>query len=137
MIKFDWQAILSSIFSRTGLTIIGLSIVLIGSALYLTQCGENLYFWHGVKKDKAGIANQMQQANVIRSEIANLQNANAQVQANINADTRDYANQTYGREDLKVETNQALANYQKAVNTNSNVDKAAEDLNRVLEKLDQ
>jgi hypothetical protein len=138
MVKIDWSAVWESMVKhKFWLTIIGLALLLLFVAGYLTQCGGNWMFWRGVKKDKQAIANQMQQADAVRSEIGNLQNVNAQIQTNINADTQALANQVYGREEIKAQTDQALANYQKAVNANSNVDKAAEDLNRVLEKLDQ
>jgi hypothetical protein len=43
----------------------------------------------------------------------------------------------FGHEDAKKETNQALGNFQKAVNANANIDRTLEDLNKALERLDQ
>jgi biopolymer transport protein ExbB/TolQ len=137
LIKLDWQAIASSIFSRTGLIVIGLCILLIGSTLYLTQCGENLYFWHGVKGTQANINAAITEISNINGQIANLQVKKTELQVNINADTQALANQVYGREEIKTEVNKTLANYQKSVNANSNVNATTEDFQKALDKLNQ
>jgi hypothetical protein len=122
-------------FSKTGLLILGLIIVLVGSALYITDCGSNYFFNRGVKKDKEAIANNLDKATEAKANIAENEKVLVGVNTNINAHTEDLLKQVYGREEIKVQVNQAIANYQIAVSTNTNVDRTAEDLKRKIQEI--
>lgn len=117
--------------------IAGLAIVLIGAALYMTDCGSTWSFNRGVKKDKEAIANKVDEIKTIESQISELEQQKAEKTGELERDVEEYQRNVFGRDEAKAETNRALANFNAAVNSNSNVDRTAEDLKRILEKLDQ
>jgi small-conductance mechanosensitive channel len=121
---------------KTWLIYGALAIVLIGIALGLYSCGDEYLFKSKLQKDKDAIKTETNQIANITSEIHELEKTKAAAQANVNAATAQLEKDIFGREELKKETNQALANFQKAVNANANIDRTAEDLKRVLDKLD-
>jgi hypothetical protein len=123
-------------FSKTGLLILGLIIVLVGSALYITDCGSSYFFNRGVDKLKANVNAAINDAANIKQQEANLEQKKIEANANVNAAVSDLQRQTYGHEQDKAITNQALANFNKALASNSNIDRTAEDLKRQIERLD-
>jgi hypothetical protein len=122
-------------FSKTGLLILGLIIVLVGSALYITDCGSNYFFNRGINILQANVNAALQDAANIKQQEANLEQKKIEANANVNAAVTEYQKQVFGHEDAKKETNQALANYNRALATNTNVDATKEDVLKALEKL--
>lgn len=135
MIKLNYSAIWASLTSRTGLIVIGLVIVLVGSVLWMTDCGSGYLFNRGVRKDKEAIANNLDKAKEVKANIAADEKVLNEVNVNINADTQELLKQVYGREEIKAQVNQAIANYQEAVRSNANIDRTAEDLKRKIQEL--
>ena len=122
---------------KTYLVIGGLAVLLVGAALFLYSCGDDYLFKSKVQKDKEAIANTAQEIANVSKEIANLQLQKEGLKANLNTATEQLHKDVFGHEEAKKESNQALANLQKAIETNSNVDRTVEDLNRALERLEQ
>lgn len=115
----------------------GLGLLLILVALFLYQCGDEYLFKSKIQKQKDGIASELKEIGNISNQIANLQEKKAAAAANVNTATQELHKDLFGLDEAKKESNQALANLQKAVNANSNVDRTVEDLNKILEKLEQ
>lgn len=115
----------------------GLGLLLILAALFLYQCGDDYIFKSKVQKEKDAIANDLKEIANKSNQITELEKEKAALTANVNTATQELTNSLFGLEDAKKETNQALANLQKAVNSNSNVDRTVEELNKILEKLDE
>ncbi len=88
-----------------------------------------------INKQKQKIANTVTEIGTIKDQISNLEQQKAEKQGELQRDVETLANQTYGLEDAKKETNAALANYNRALQTNSNVNATAEDLQRLVDKL--
>jgi hypothetical protein len=115
----------------------GLGLLLVGTALFLYQCGGDYAFKSKVQKDKDAIANTAKEIANISNTIVNLELQKESLKTNVNAATEQLQKDLFGHEDAKKETNQALGNFQKAVNANANIDRTLEDLNKALERLDQ
>jgi hypothetical protein len=122
-------------FSKTGLLILGLAIVLIGSVLWMTDCGSGYFFNRGIEKLKTNVNVAVQEAANIKREEANLEQRKIEANANVNAAVSELQRETYGHEQDKAETNKALANFNKALATNGDIDRTAEDLKRQAERL--
>lgn len=136
--KLDYSAIWESAMAHKKLwVIVALAAILIISAMYMTDCGSNWSFNRGVNKQKQVIANNLDQIRAANAQIANLEQQKAAAQANINAAVQDYQKATYGLDNAKTETNQALANLNSAIKSNSNIDRSADDVLKALEKLNQ
>lgn len=88
-----------------------------------------------INKQKQKIANTVTEIGTIKDQISSLEQQKAEKQGELQRDVETLANQTYGLEDAKKETNAALANYNRALQTNSNVNATAEDLQRLVDKL--
>lgn len=110
-------------------------VVLIGVVLLAVDKISNWNTNRDFNNRKQKIANTVTEINDLKAKQANLAEQEAEKRGELKRDVEDLANQTYGREDIKRETNAALANYNKAVQSNSNVDATAEDLQRALDKL--
>lgn len=121
---------------KTKFVIAGLAVLLIGVALFLYDCGEAAWFKSKVQKQKDAIANDAKEIANVTNQIANLELKREGLRTNVNTSTQELTNSLFGLEDAKKQTNQALANLDKAVNSNSNVDRTVDDLNKVLERLD-
>jgi biopolymer transport protein ExbB/TolQ len=115
----------------------GLGLLLVLVALFLYQCGDDYLFKSKVQKQKDEIANSVDEIRDISNQIANLQEQKAGKVAEINAATEQLEKDIFGREEVKAEVNQALANFQRAINSNSNVNRTAEDIEKILEKLEE
>lgn len=119
------------------IVIAGLFLVLVGSALYLEKCGKQWEANRSIKKTQQVIANNVDTIKNANGEIANLESKKIEATANVNAAVKDLQEATYGLDNAKAETNQALANLNQAVNANANIDATAQDVLKALEKLNQ
>jgi chromosome segregation ATPase len=115
----------------------GLGLLLVGIALFLYQCGDDYVFKSKVQKQKDEISNTAQEIANVSNQIANLEIKKEGLQVNVNTATEQLQKDLFGLDAAKKETNQALANFQNAVNKNANIDRTLEDLNRVLQELDK
>lgn len=128
-------ALSTKAWKRVGIAIVGLAVL--GAVLFgIDRCGT----WKAnrdIAKDKQKIANTVAEIGNISNQIGNLEQQKAEKQGELNRDVETMANNIYGREDAKTETNRALANFNAALKANANVNATAEDIQRALEKLDQ
>ena len=112
-------------------------IVLIGLVAFtVDRCGT----WREQRdtdKRKAAINANVAEIGNLTNQIANLELKKEGLREGVNRDMQDLQKEIFGREEAKAEANKALANYQRALNTNSNVNRTAEDLEEVLRRLDQ
>lgn len=104
---------------------------------FLFTKGEEYLWSSGVTKTKEAINANVAEIGNITNQIANLELKREGLKEGVNRDMQDLQKEIFGREEIKTEANQALANYHKAVNANSNVDRTAEDLEDVLRRLDR
>jgi uncharacterized membrane protein affecting hemolysin expression len=132
MIKLDWEAIFKS---RILWIAVGLVVLIVVVAFTIDRCDtwrEN----RGIAKDKKVIAN-------LANEIAN-QSANINAMAanrdekigELHVLTDNLANASNADAQARAEADQAIANLEKARNSNSNVNAAAQDVVNKLDKLD-
>ena len=112
-------------------------LILIGLVAFgIDRCGK----WNESRADrktKEQIANTAKEIANISNTISNLELQKAEKQGELNRDMEQLHSDLADREDAKAETNAALANFQKAVNSNSNVNRTAEDLEEILRRLDR
>lgn len=137
--KIDWSAIKESILAnKVKLIAIALAAVLVFAAiLWALDVFDSWSFNRRHTKAKEQVANTAKEIANIQTEIANLETKKAEKVGELKRDTEALTNSLFGLDEAQKETNQAVANFQRAVNSNSNVDRSAEDLRRALEKLDQ
>lgn len=102
---------------------------------WLLTSVESCRFQSKQDKLKNEVNAKLQTVEQIKAQEANLKEQKAAVIEGIKRDTAELSNSIYGLEQAKEETNKAIANYEKAVNSNSNVDRSAEDILRKLEEL--
>ena len=136
MIKLDWGAIKDSIFSRTGLTIIGLVIVLLFAWWGLTR----VYDWYGTRQIDKLKANVNAATEELKQAQANVQQDKideAVKLEQVKAATNQYVEAVNATDAAKAETNRALTNLSNAVNANHPVNITADDLQKRLEELDR
>lgn len=117
------------------LMIVGLGILLLLVALFLYDCGGDYLFKSKLQKQKDEIITDTKEIVNISNQIHELEKAKEAKKVEVNAATEQLNKDLSGHQEAKTEANQALANFQKAVNSNTNVDRTLEDLERVLEKL--
>jgi biopolymer transport protein ExbB/TolQ len=135
--KLDYASIWQSIKDNKGkLSIVALAILLIFVSIWMYSWGSNYFANRKIKKLQENVNSAMVEAANLKQQAANLEVKKVEAQANVNAATKEYQDNVYGREQVKQETNQALANYQKALNTNTNVDVTAQQLEDKLKELD-
>lgn len=127
----DW----GNIFRSRILWVIVAAVVGLGLLAYLLTSVDSCRFQSKQDKLKANVNTAIKEIGNINSQIANLNEKKAEVKEGIKRDTEDLVNSIEGHEAAKKEANQALANYQAAVNSNSNVDRSAEDILKKLEEL--
>jgi len=89
------------------------------------------------QKAKDKIANTVANIANINAQVANLQLQDAEQRGELKKDVETLQTQTFGREDAKKETNAALANFNKALASNSNVNATQDDIQKALDKLDK
>lgn len=111
-------------------------LVVIGGVLFGIDKRSNWRTTRETNKIKANIANGITKIANIQTQISNLEVQKAETQGELKRDVETYANQTYGREDDKIRTNQALANYNQALKTNTNIDATRQQIEDALKKLD-
>lgn len=102
----------------------------------LFQWGSDVSRDRKTEKLKANADLAINEVTNLKAQAANIEDKRIEANANVNAAVADYQRETFGREQDKAETNAALANFQKALNANANVDRTAEDLQRKLQELD-
>ena len=136
MIKLDWSAIWASIVSRTGLTIIGLVIVLLFAWWGLTR----VYDWYGTRQIDKLKANVNAATEELKQAQANVQQDKideAVKLEQVKAATNQYVEAVNATDAAKAETNRALTNLSNAVNANHPVNITADDLQKRLDELDK
>ena len=136
MIKLDWGAIKDSIFSRTGLTIIGLVIVLLFAWWGLTKA----YDWYGTRQIDKLKANVNAATEELKQAQANVQQDKVDEAVKleqVKAATNQYVEAVNATDAAKAETNRALTNLSNAVNANHPVNITADDLQKRLDELDK
>lgn len=112
-----------------------LALILFAGALWGISKLSTGWQDRGIRKEKQKIDNTIQEIANIKAQQANLAEKEAEKRGELKTDMELLANATFGREEAKKEANQALANYNKAVNANTNVNASLKDLENVLEKL--
>jgi hypothetical protein len=120
---------------RTYFIIGGLTLLLIIVAMWMTDCGSGYLFNRGVKQLQANVNKAVDDAAVIKKQAEEIEKRKIEANANVNAAMSEYQRNTFGREQDKAVTNQALANFNKAMATNGDIDRTAEDLKRQAERL--
>lgn len=88
-----------------------------------------------MRKEKQKIENTINEIKEIKAQQEALAIQEAEKRGELKKDVETLANATYGREEAKREANNALANYNKIVNSGANVNATLDDLSNVLEKL--
>ena len=114
-----------------------LGLVLIVAVLFGVQKCSDWRFDRGVRKDKQKIANTLGEIANIKSEQANLALQEAEKRGELKKDMEDLANKTFGRDEAKQAANAALANFNAALASNSNVDRTSDDILKKLEELEK
>ena len=114
---------------------LALVLIVFGVFLYATDRVGNWWNERGIDKDKAKIANTIGNIANINAQISNLEIQKAEQQGELKKDTETLTNSVYGREEAKKEVNAALANFNRALNTNTGVDATAEQIQEALDKL--
>lgn len=94
-------------------------------------------FNRGVNKQQAEVNAKVEKIANLQANIAELEREKAKTQGELNRDMEELQRNIYGLDDAKAESNRALANFNTAVNSNSNVNVTAEDLKRVVERLEK
>lgn len=112
-------------------------LVVLGLVLWLFASVDNWSFNRGQRKTKEQIANTAKEIANIQTQITDLEKQKAEKQGELHRDMEQLQKEIYGREEAKQATNAALANFQNAVNSNSNVDRTAEDLERILREVEK
>ena len=136
MIKLDWSAIWASIVSRTGLTIIGLVIVLLFAWWGLTR----VYDWYGTRqidKLKANVNAATEELKQAQANVQQYKIDEAVKLEQVKAATNQYVEAVNATDAAKAETNRELTNLSNAVNANHPVNITADDLQKRLEELDR
>ena len=136
MIKLDWSAIWASIVSRTGLTIIGLVIVLLFAWWGLTR----VYDWYGTRQIDKLKANVNAATEELKQAQANVQQDKVDEAVKleqVKAATNQYVEAVNATDAAKAETNRALTNLSNAVNNQHPVNITADDLQKRLDELDK
>jgi len=117
-----------------------IGIACLASLLVLAWIFAGISDWRferGIEKKKREVNAKVEHIANIQTQITELEKEKATTQGELNRDMEDLQRNVYGLEEAKAETNAALANFNRAVNSNSNVNATAEDLKRVLEKLEK
>lgn len=136
--KIDWSAVGESAKANKGkILIVALAIALGIFALFLTDKCGTYHTQRSIDKKTAEIANNMKEISNIDKQISELEGNKAAKKEQIEKDTLELTNTLLMREEDKVATNQALANYNAALRSNSNVNATAEDLERQLRRLQE
>lgn len=113
----------------------GLGLLLLGVGLFLWQCGDDYLFKSKVQKQKDEIANELKEITNVSNQIIELEKKKEGLALNVNAATEELKKDLFGLEEAKKETDEALANFQRAVNANDNVNRTAQDLEDALKRL--
>lgn len=114
---------------------VGLLILIGFVAFTVDRCGKSRD-QKDTDEKKAAINANVAEIGNITNQITNLEVRREGLKEGVNRDMQDLQKDIYGREEAKREANQALANFQRAIDSNSNVNRSAEDLERVLRNLD-
>jgi chromosome segregation ATPase len=122
---------------KTVLVVGGLGLLLVGVALFLYDCGEGAWFRSKVEKQKEEIANTAKEIANVSNQITELERKKEGLRVNVNTATEELQRDIFGREEAKEEANKAIANFERSVNANANIDRSIEDMERVLEKLEK
>lgn len=131
MVKFDWKVVFTSrVFWLIVVAVVGLALL-----AYLLTSVDSCRFQSKQDKLKADVNTAIKEIGNINAQVANLNEKKAEVLEGVKRDTAELVESTAIHEEAKKETNAALANYAKAVNANSNVDRSAAEILKKLEEL--
>jgi cell division protein FtsL len=112
-------------------------LILLVAILFLFQYCGNYWTQRKIDKDKAKIANTVAEISNVKGQISELEQKKAELQGELNRDKEALTNSLFGLDDAKREANQAIANFQKAVNSNTNTNATAQQIEDALRKLEQ
>lgn len=109
------------------------ALIAIGGFLFLYDRIDAWWTDRGIRKEQEKVANTLKEISNTKLEQERLKLQEEAQRRQLETDIQELANQTYGREEAKKEANQALANYLRDHNSNTNA--TAQDLKDALEKL--
>jgi hypothetical protein len=135
--KIDWSSVWTSI--KDNKKVILIAALVLGLVLlffFLSDRVGDAWFGRSVDKQKAAIANKIDRKVEVQKEIEALQSEKDQLSGEIKADTEQLVEDLQVREDLKKETNQALANLDKVAHSNTDIDRSAQEVKDLLDKLE-
>jgi len=113
------------------------ALFVIGIALWGFSALSDWNYSRGLDKKKEAVNQAVQEISNIDAEIDRLNVNKAEKTGELKRDTEALMKEIYGREEVKKETNQAIANFANAVNSNSNVNRSAQDIQKLLEELEK
>lgn len=113
----------------------GLLLVLVGTALWMSDCGSNYFFNRGVTKDKQAIANKTTQIADETKTIDQMKANRDEHIGELKVLANNLVNANIADNRAKEEVQQAVANLAAVVNSNSNVNARVEDVNKKLDQL--
>jgi len=111
------------------------AVVAIGAALFIWQAIDSYIYNRGVKKDKAAIANKINEIANVTANINAMQANRAEKVGELRELTNVYVDASNADAQAKAEANRALSNLAVVVNSNSNVNASSDDLQKKLDKL--
>lgn len=116
--------------------VLGLIVLLVIVAMYMTDCGSRWSATRGENKDKQAIANKTAQIANTTSVIEQAKQDRAQQIGELKVLTDNLANANISDNRAKQEVQQAVANLAAVANSNANaVPARVEDVNRKLDQL--
>lgn len=128
---------------RLWLTGIGLVVLILGVMFIVDRCGKarNEAYRAAkkaeIQKNLEAVAELQKAIDADKGDIKELKGAKSVLVEQIKQDTAELASGLEVQEDLRQQTNQALANFNAVSNSNANaVNRTAEDLIRQVERLD-
>lgn len=112
-----------------------LALILFAGALWAISVFSSKWQDRQIKTGKEKVENTLKEIANIKAEKDRLDVQEAEKRGELKVDLETLSNATYGRNEAKKEADKALANYDQALKTNTNVNATAEDLKNILEKL--
>lgn len=137
--KIDWTSVWAwMIAHKKVLLIVGLAIVLVFLFFFISDRLGDYFADRKIQKQKEAIANKVDQIQEKKAELAVDQAEVDRLTGEVKVETQQLAEDLAVREELRKETNQAIANLEAVKNAPpSNVDRTAEDLKKLLDKLEE
>lgn len=135
--SIDWESVWTWLKDnrRIVLIIVGLVALFLAVSFTIDRCSK----WRAnrdIQKKKDAIVTKIEEIKNINANIQADKVAAAAKAAEVNADIEQLHKDIYGLDDAKTVSNAAVANFQKAVQTNTNVNVTADDLENKLKELE-